>query len=129
MCVYEINYVQLQNTTRDTVPVAVAEAAPTSTSVFSPAPEENLSEGEGEYVVNCDTIQVGMVVACFVQCYGDEEPQIGKVVALEKETESVVIEWMTGTYSEPWVLYRYRKEGMYTTWRETIPISSVLYPI
>ena len=55
--------------------------------MFSPAPEENLSEGEGEYVVNCDTIQVGMVVACFVQCYGDEEPQIGKVVALEKETE------------------------------------------
>ena len=43
--------------------------------------------------------QVSMVVTCFVQCYGDEEPQIGKVVALEKETESVVIEWMTGTYS------------------------------
>lgn len=70
-----------------------------------------------------------MVVACFVQCYGDEEPQIGRVVALHKESESIVVEWMTGTYSWPWVLCKYRKEGVYTTWRETIPITSVLFPI
>ena len=52
--------------TRDTVPVAVAEEAPASTSVFSPAPEENLREEEGEYVVNCDTIssQYGCNMLC-----------------------------------------------------------------
>jgi len=98
------------------------------TSVFSSAAEESLSE-ENEYVVNCDTVEVGMVVACFLSCYGDEEPQIGKIVALEKGLESVVIEWMTGTYSQPWVLYKYRKGGIYTTWRESIPITSIIFPI
>ena len=41
-----------------------------------------------------------------------------------------MIEWMTGTYySESWFVYKYRKGGTYTTWRETIPITSILFPI
>ena len=66
----------LQNVTKET-DAPVTEVPPTS-SVFSPGPEGSLSEEETEYVINCDTVQVGMVVACFVQCYGDEEPQIGR---------------------------------------------------
>ena len=50
------------------------------------------------YTVNRCTISVGMAVACYVSDYADEEPQLGKIVALENDGESAMIEWMTGTY-------------------------------
>ncbi len=125
VCVFVYIIQSTTDSPRETVPAAPPRPP---TSVFSSAGEDDMSE-DNEFVVNCDTIEVGMVVACFLQCYGDEEPQIGKVVALERDLKSVVIEWMTGTYSQPWVLYKYRKQGIYTTWRETIPITSVLFPL
>ena len=88
------------------------------------------SNSSGEtFIVNSDTIKVGMIVACYLSEYADEEPQIGKIVTLESDSASAVVEWMTGTYSEPWVVYRYRSGGQYTTWRETIPFTSILCPI
>ena len=84
-----------------------------------------LSERESESVVNADTLEIGMVVACYLSCYTNEEPQIGQVLSLSDNSESVVIEWMTGTYSEPWTLIKYRHNGAYTTWKETIPITAI----
>lgn len=89
----------------------------------------SLSTNGSEYIVNSETIEVGMIVACYLSEYEDEEPQIGKVVALEKDSDNAIIEWMTGTYSEPWVVYKYRTGGSYSTWRETVPITSILFPI
>ena len=89
----------------------------------------SLSTNGSEYIVNSETIEVGMIVACYLSEYEDEEPQIGKVVALEKDSDNAIIEWMTGTYSEPWVVYKYRTGGSYSTWRETVPITLTLFPI
>ena len=70
-----------------------------------------------------------LICQCFRYMCADEEPQLGKVIALDNNSNSVVIEWMTGTYSEPWIIYKYRSDGSYKTWRDTIPTSSILFPI
>ena len=88
-----------------------------------------LCEKEDGFIVNNETIEVGMIVACYMPKYADEEPQLGKLVAVENNSNSVLIEWMTGTYSEPWIIYKYRSGGSYKTWRDTIPTSSILFPI
>ena len=75
------------------------------------------------FVANNETLENGMTVACFLPQYIDEEPQIGRVVTLADELE---IEWMRGTYFEPWVLYKTRRG---TTWREQIPLGAVLFPV
>ena len=90
---------------------------------------DSLCEREDGFIVNSETIEVGMIVACYVSNYADEEPQLGKLVALDNSSNSAVIEWMTGTYSEPWIIYKYRSGGSYKTWRDTIPTSSILFPI
>ena len=70
-----------------------------------------------------------MTVACHLSDYAEVEPQIGTLVRLESDSDNAEVEWMTGTYSEPWVVYKCRRGGAYTTWRETIPITSILCPI
>ena len=104
-----------------------AHHATVSNSADHPSTMGFLSEREYGFIVNSETIEVGMIVACYVADYADEEPQIGKLVALENG--SAVIEWMTGTYSEPWIVYKCRSGRNYETWRDTIPISSILFPI
>ena len=74
-------------------------------------------------------LETGMTVACFVPSYKDEEPQIGTVLSLCNETDEVLVEWMMGTYSEPLAVCKIREKGIYTTWKETIPISMILFPI
>ena len=82
---------------------------------------------ESDVEVNCvPTLERGMTVACFLSQYGDEEPQIGRIVTLANDSDELEIEWMRGTYYEPWIVYKSRRGK---TWRETIPFSSVLFPI
>ena len=76
-------------------------------------------------------LRCGMQVACFVPNYEEEEPQIGILTAIPVGSENVEIEWMVGlhVYSEPWTVYKRRERGKYMTWKEMIPLSSILYPI
>ena len=74
-------------------------------------------------------LRSGMQVACFVPNYKEEEPQIGTITAIPVGSKNVEIEWMVGTYSEPWTVYKTRERGKYVTWKEMIPLSSVLFPV
>ena len=74
-------------------------------------------------------LEPGMTVACYVPDYDDEEPQIGAILSITNETEEVLIEWMTGTYSEPWSICKKKGKDGYSTWKELIPLSMVLFPI
>lgn len=74
-------------------------------------------------------LECGMQVACFVPLYQNEEPQIGTITALPDGRVDVEIEWMTGTYSEPWTVCKTRQGGSYVPWKEKIPISTILFPI
>ena len=47
-------------------------------------------------------LEPGMIVACYVPNYPDEEPQIGTIQSVSDERDEVVLEWMSGTYNEPW---------------------------
>lgn len=73
-------------------------------------------------------LEPGMTVAYYVPNYADEEPQIGTVVSIPDEMDEVVVEWMSGTYSEPWTVC-IKQKGSYTTWKESIPSSMILFPI
>ena len=74
-------------------------------------------------------LEPGMIVACYVPSYGEEEPQIGSILSIPDGTDEVLIEWMSGTYSEPWTVCKKRDKAGYTTWKESVPISMILFPI
>lgn len=63
------------------------------------------------FVVNNQTLEIGMTVACFLPRFAEEQPQIGQVVDIADS--EVGVEWMTGTNSEPWVVCKSRACG---TW-------------
>jgi len=64
-----------------------------------------------------------VVVACFLEEYDDEEPQLAIIEKKpEQKSSSVEVEWMTGAYSKPWKLWK-DKNG---TWKEKILFSSIL---
>ena len=74
-------------------------------------------------------LRCGMQVACFVPEYEEEEPQIGTVTAIPGGSKNVEIEWMLGSYSQPWTVYKRREKGRYVTWKEMISVSAILFPI
>ena len=45
-------------------------------------------------------IKSGVVIACFVDEYEDEEPQLGRVTE-DLGAEDVEVEWMVGAYLKP----------------------------
>ena len=49
------------------------------------------------------------IVACFLAEYSDEEPQLGKIVNVPNH-RSFQVEWMVGAYSEPWRIWREKKD-------------------
>ena len=91
-----------------------------------------IAKSQEEVQRNIDTyrddipLEPGMMVACYVPRYCDEEPQIGSVVSVSDE---VVVEWMTGTYNEPWTVCRIKEKGRYIPWKETLHKSMILFPI
>lgn len=74
-------------------------------------------------------LRCGTQVACYLPEYEDEEPQIGTIIDIPVASESVEVEWMAGAYSEPWTVCKKREKGRYVTWKQTIPLSSILFPI
>jgi len=63
----------------------------------------------------------GVILACFIDDYEEEEPQLGMVT--EEPTESseyVEVEWMTGSYNKRWKVWKDRNG----TWKEKISLRS-----
>ena len=76
-------------------------------------------------------VTVGTIVACFLQEYSDEEPQLGRVLKVDEERENCnyEIEWLVGSYSETWSIWKQKKGREYVTWKEVIPNHAVLFPV
>jgi len=72
-------------------------------------------------------IKSGAIIACYLQKYEQEEPQLGIVTNTPgNNSEEVEVEWMVGAYHEPWKLWKQRRGE---TWKERVPISAVLFPV
>ena len=65
-------------------------------------------------------LKPGILVACFVPKYKEEEPQIGTIVSVPDKNGSVEIEWMTDTYSEPWMTCHKKVAGKSVPRKEKI---------
>ena len=62
--------------------------------------------------------------------YADEEPQLGKLtIDSDISSDNFEVEWMVGTYSEPWQLWKQSYGRSYKTWKDKIPSNAVLFPI
>lgn len=73
-------------------------------------------------------LSVGTIVACFIPRYSDEEPQLGKVINIGDD-ENVEVEWMIGSYAEPWRIWKEKKGKEYVTWKDIIPKDAILFPV
>ena len=52
-------------------------------------------------------IESGAIIACYLQQYKEEEPQLGIVTNTPGyNSEEVEVEWMVGAYHEPWKLWK-----------------------
>ena len=72
----------------------------------------------------------GTILACYMEQYSDEEPQLGKLTKeYDLNSENFEIEWMIGTYSEPWQLWKQKHGRSYKTWKQVIPSSAVLFSV
>ena len=78
-----------------------------------------------------DKVTVGTVLACFLPQYNDEEPQLGRVLTVDGEGKNCnyEIEWLVGSYSEFWSVWKQKKGKEYVTWKEVIPNHTVLCPV
>ena len=72
-------------------------------------------------------LTVGTIVACYLPKYSAEEPQLGKLI--NGNTKDLEIEWMVGSYNDPWKIWKEKKGKEYVTWREVIPTDAVLFPV
>ena len=62
--------------------------------------------------------------------YSEEEPQLEKLTKeYDINSEHCEIEWMVGTYSEPWQLWKQKHGRDYRTWKEVIPLNAVLFAV
>ena len=68
-------------------------------------------------------INVGMLVAVNIEKYKDR-PLIGKV--LEVSGDSIVLEWMVGSYSGIWKEWKGREEGEVVTYTDVITIENIV---
>ena len=69
-------------------------------------------------------------MACFLEKYADEEPQIGEIISVHDDVSELEINWYTGSYNDPWAPCK-RKQGasQYSLWMEVIPTNVVLCAI
>ena len=65
-------------------------------------------------------LECGKIVACYLDKYREEEPLIGKI--LEDNDDMLTVNWMSGSYSDPWHPCKLRGE----LWTENIPKASVI---
>lgn len=120
-----LGYIYMQDSSRQESEKENGDETGGNVAVIEPTTTN--SDAEDNFIVNHQTLEVGMTVACFMLCYVTEEPQIGKVVSIDES--HVEVEWMTGTYCEPWVVCKHTAGRICTTWREKITIDAVLFPI
>ena len=66
-------------------------------------------------------------MACYLPKYSDEEPQLGKVV--DNQGDRLIVEWLVGSYSDPWIIWKKKIGADYVTWEEGIPKEAVLFPV
>ena len=69
-------------------------------------------------------IKAGNIVACYSEKYQDEEPQIAEI--LDVKSDIVKVQWMQGSYHDPWCPCKTKKGSAYEPWLEEIPRSSIL---
>lgn len=75
-------------------------------------------------------VTCGSLVALFVDKYKDEIPQIAKIVSEpSNESDVVEVEWLVGTYSSTFKPCKKREGRSYVPWRETVPYTSILFPV
>lgn len=74
------------------------------------------------------TLSVGTIISCFIPRYSDEEPQLGKVIDIG-DGENVEVEWMVGSYSEPWRIWKEKEGKEYVSWKDVIPKDAILFPV
>ena len=78
--------------------------------------------------ISCgEPIKNGNLVACYLDKYQDEEPQIARINKVKSET--VEVQWMQGSYSDTWHPCKVKKGRNYEPWLEEIPRSAILYQI
>ena len=70
-----------------------------------------------------------MFVACYMEKYKPEEPQIGKIVAVHESSQTVDVEWMTGAYDDRWSVCKIKVGRKMVPWVETIHHSLILSPV
>jgi len=70
-----------------------------------------------------------MFVACDMEKYKEEEPQIGKIVAVHEASQKLDVEWMTGAYDDKWSVCKKTVGRRKVPWVEIIHSSSVLFPV
>ena len=69
-------------------------------------------------------IRSGTIIACYLDKYHEEEPQLGQVTQDTEANSDIEVEW--GAYSESWRIWKQR-EG--ETWMEKVPSASLLFPV
>ena len=74
-----------------------------------------------------EPIKKGNLVACYLEKYQDEEPQIAQIINVK--SDSVEVHWMHGSYSEPWHPCQVKRGRTSEPWLEDIPASSILYQV
>lgn len=74
-----------------------------------------------------EPIKEGSLVACYIEKYQDEEPQIARIINV-KQSE-VEVHWMHGSYFDPWYPCKVKWGHSYKPWIEQIPQSSILYEV
>ena len=96
-----------------------------STSTTSNTDETQHNVGNAETL----SVKVGDTVACFLEKYADEEPQIGEVLKVY-ENSDLEVNWYTGSYSDSWAPCKTRHGGsQYNLWTEVIPTNEILCDI
>jgi len=53
--------------------------------------------------------------------------KLGRLALADSDTMEV--EWMVGTYSKPWQIWKRKQERNCVTWKEKILYTDVLFPI
>ena len=72
-------------------------------------------------------LQCGMLVACYLAEYDDEEPQLGEVLSLKGQ--SMIVQWMIGSYTKPWKVYKQKTGKELVPWTEEVPTSAAILSV
>ena len=102
---------------------AKTSSAANTSSATKPSSAANISGSIAEF----DKATAGTILVCYLSKYSDEEPQLGKVV--DSQGDKLIIEWLVGSYSEPWTIWKKKKGKDCVTWTEAISKPAVLFPV